>query len=537
MWISNRRFLAGPFVLSCSLVLLSMPRSSDAHLTLENITITVPNGTTDHGDPHLLCIPAKWSDLALFFFGNYLAHAATVKSQPGEPALSVLVAMVTALLYPTSGVIRGLNAILQSAIFCKSPLKAACRAGALCMVVRGPDWKPRNGDMVRGLKILQDNRVSSSVGLESSIPSAAGDHGTQSSMDQRSTLLRPEVRGSDDLTTLNIRPSVGRLSYTRSRKIHGKCILPPGYNLRILPSGATVSGIDIRQTADEQMPESSVISESLSCSYSFSRALVAIVQTIFASVTLYRTKGDQLQHYGYAAFGLTVVPYLIMSIVNLISTIVTPDYPTVYLVRSDIMDEASTSQRKGCFEGIVGSIESSYSSKSFFSSEPEPFDATFEESSEGRMFLRKSRSSGEPGHDSIDEEETLEVHIGTGERHSQDTKLIVPSSPETEGSNIARSTLDDNLILGSVLIGCVAIAIIGRLSRFKAEKSTRAQRVWTMTWLAFGITWGICLEGLVSKLLAQGHFFNRIIYCAPAIGGFFVVGQMLQNYGTCIRIY
>src|SRR5271156_3998756 len=131
MWISNRRFLAGPFVLSYSLVLLSMPQSSDA---LENITITVPNGTTDHGDPHLLCIPAKWSDIALFFFGNYLAHAATVKSQPGEPALSVLVAMVSALIYPTSGVFRGLDAILQSAIFCKSPLKTACRAGALCMV-------------------------------------------------------------------------------------------------------------------------------------------------------------------------------------------------------------------------------------------------------------------------------------------------------------------------------------------------------------------------------------------------------------------
>ena len=156
-------------------MLLSMPRSSDAHLTLKNITITVPNGTTDHGDPHLLCIPAKWSDIALFFFGNYLAHAATVKSLPGEPAFSVLVAMVSALIYPTSGVFRGLDAILQSAIFCKSPLKTASRAGALCMVVRGPDWKPRNGDVVRGLKI-RDNRVSSNVELES-IPSAAGDHG------------------------------------------------------------------------------------------------------------------------------------------------------------------------------------------------------------------------------------------------------------------------------------------------------------------------------------------------------------------------
>src|SRR5438105_15068578 len=96
-----------------------------------------------------------------------LGPCGTVKSLPGEPALSVLVAMVFALIYPTSGVIRGLDAILQRAIFCKSPLEAACRAGALCMVVRAPDWKPRNGDVVRGLKIRQDNRVSSRVRRQS----------------------------------------------------------------------------------------------------------------------------------------------------------------------------------------------------------------------------------------------------------------------------------------------------------------------------------------------------------------------------------
>ena len=153
-----------------------------------------------------------------------------------------------------------------------------------------------------------------------------------------------------------------------------------------------------------------------------------------------------------------------MSIVNLISTIVTPDYPTIYLVRSDIMDEASTPQRKGCFEGIVGSIEStSYSSNSF--------DATFEETSEGRMLLRKSRSSWEPGYDSIGEEEPLEVHMGTGGRHSQDTRLIVPSSPKTE-----RDRIWGVVFFGSIFIGCVAIAVIGGLSRLRAEKSTRAQR-------------------------------------------------------------
>ena len=64
--------------------------------------------------------------------------------------------------------------------------------------------------------------------------------------------------------------------------------------------------------------------------------------------------GDQIQRYGYAAFGLTVAPYLLMSIVNLLGTMLTPDYPCLYLVSSEVMDEAA--RREGArFEGMVAS--------------------------------------------------------------------------------------------------------------------------------------------------------------------------------------
>ena len=57
----------------------------------------------------------------------------------------------------------------------------------------------------------------------------------------------------------------------------------------------------------------------LSSSFSFSQATVAMFQLVFASVALYRTRGDQIQRHGFAAFGLTVAPYLTMSIINLVS--------------------------------------------------------------------------------------------------------------------------------------------------------------------------------------------------------------------------
>ena len=73
-------------------------------------------------------------------------------------------------------------------------------------------------------------------------------------------------------------------------------------------------------------------------------------------MTLYKTGGDQIERNGFAAFGLTVIPYLIMTLVNLIGNAITPKYPKAYLVRSAIMDEAKKcSDAK--FEGIVGTIE------------------------------------------------------------------------------------------------------------------------------------------------------------------------------------
>jgi hypothetical protein len=80
-----------------------------------NITITVPEGTSNHGDPNLLCTPIKWTDVVVFYGVNYLAHAVTVKSIPGEQAWSTIQAIICALIYPYSGVLRGIEAIFRHA--------------------------------------------------------------------------------------------------------------------------------------------------------------------------------------------------------------------------------------------------------------------------------------------------------------------------------------------------------------------------------------------------------------------------------------
>jgi len=108
----------------------------------QNRTTIVSNGTQNHGDPKLICGPSKWTEFSIFFLTNFVTHATTVKSIPGEPALSLLLNVVVALVFPISRIMRGVSAIYQRAIFAETPLKTAARARALCMVMRSPSWKP-----------------------------------------------------------------------------------------------------------------------------------------------------------------------------------------------------------------------------------------------------------------------------------------------------------------------------------------------------------------------------------------------------------
>jgi len=133
-----------PFLVLLSTVFIS----SASAAILRNYTITVPEGTSDHNDPNLLCTPSGWRDIIIFYLGNYIAHVATIISLPGESARSKLRVSLTSLLFPVSGLMRGLLTILTFASFGKTDLQKAARARALCMVVRNQDWRPEPGDII-----------------------------------------------------------------------------------------------------------------------------------------------------------------------------------------------------------------------------------------------------------------------------------------------------------------------------------------------------------------------------------------------------
>jgi hypothetical protein len=102
-----------------------------------NITLTVPEGSTTHRTPYLLCKPPEWHDYIVFFFANYVAHAATVVSLPGQGFWETFLTAIAALLVPSSGIVRAIDVFFQHPIFREQdPLRQAACAAALCMVVR-----------------------------------------------------------------------------------------------------------------------------------------------------------------------------------------------------------------------------------------------------------------------------------------------------------------------------------------------------------------------------------------------------------------
>lgn len=128
--------------------------------------------------------------------------------------------------------------------------------------------------------------------------------------------------------------------------VSGTCELPAGYRLAYVTPNAQV----------EHVMSDTAVSRILQPSYSLASGVISIVQIFSACSALYQSKGYQIDAYGYAAFGFTVTPYLVMSFLNLLANCFTPTFPSLYLVHTEIMDEAIS--RGGQFTDIVGKLES-----------------------------------------------------------------------------------------------------------------------------------------------------------------------------------
>ena len=262
-------------------------------------------------------------------------------------------------------------------------------------------------------------------------------------------------------------------------------------------------------------------------------AIVAIAQRIFSSITIYRTRGDQIEKYGYTAYGLTVYPYALMSLANLIKLAACGRYPFVYVLRTATLVEA---ERSGwVFEGAIGGLE---------------LDS-------GRLLKDDEREVDDLKHDDL---------MAVFSEPPTWLKFVSPF-PWFRPLGDYRNYQWIASITGSFIFVIAIIsqpAFVFLISGFNHGQSTRTQRIWMLGWLIANevsvamvfqrrydqrIYWhlkywhlsnccpsffGFLLKSLFNwRILVVGMLL--LFVSAFAIGGFVTVGGTLraENYQPC----
>lgn len=547
----------------------------------------------ENSDPTVHCTRTNWFDVFWFIFANYVLHALSVRSLPGENAYASTLFKFCCLLIPYTGLRRGLGLISRASNLTGDDLQAAARANALCMVIRNHDWIPHAGDQIDGCQL--DIKSSSTIPEEESgeiaslkkiepVESAdSGDRGNDTdelglAIQIKDIYSPPSCFGLVDRVIKNLIethrfedkiPSNSVVDHINV-KIQGRCELPPGYALSYIPKDLKV--YPRTPYSDNAIPrlfsKKTHSGTHLASAHDFPRILFSIVQTVSGATALYKARGSQIERYGFAAFGLTVLPYIVISIINFLGALVTSEYETMFLVYSSLVDEMVS--RGGIVDGAVGTIHApaedqrrisvlrreervgTLGIKIVFdgpadslrchdptnqSSKIKPFSilpSTISKSSKNSpqfsplwpsswcpSFRWKSSAATPP------------------EKVSVNSTISIPSHPPF--TRLPPSPIQLYLNMASIILLLIAVAtpytIIGILSGFKSQHATGLQMNFTLTWLICGQVQGYVVGGVEKlsgrKSALKGFLLVFLCHGSYSICGLFVVAQEMIEFGTC----
>jgi hypothetical protein len=260
-----------------------------------------------------------------------------------------------------------------------------------------------------------------------------------------------------------------------------------------------------------------------------------------------------------------------MSVVNLVGNLVTPAFDSLYIVHSPILDEAITVHHAR-IDGVVGNlvvknnnhlarvlVEDVVLNRAITSATPRKSGkAAARQTKEHDMDT--SRVTPFPAHGIA--QYCVFFSCPVLERTVSIPRTTVLSEPPrtTLGGYFNRKNRAEINIspysylfftATSLLLGSLSMLPVGLLSRFRRNKSTHEQRVWTLSWMVFGFVIGTFAGWWTSVLEFRSRknegfhnwvkFFGKMafacVFAAPGLGGFIVVGKMLREYGNCVSLY
>ena len=125
---------SGPNLRRCTTIFLTLS-------TFLLASFALPLPTSDDSITPVTCVPANFKSVFIFFFVNYVAHAATVPSVAGRPTISVFW-IIGSLFYPFFGLIRSFILFFHY-ILAEDEVGKAISQGAVMVAARSRDWVPR----------------------------------------------------------------------------------------------------------------------------------------------------------------------------------------------------------------------------------------------------------------------------------------------------------------------------------------------------------------------------------------------------------
>lgn len=220
------------------------------------------------------------------------------------------------------------------------------------------------------------------------------------------------------------------------------------------------------QTATDSAPRLFKQKSDIASSGSMLKILASVFQLLFSYYTVYQHGGDQIQRWGYVSFFFTPLPYAIMSFCNGISNLLTPDYARLYMVHSEIMDEAE--EAGGAFDGVVGRVipltgpvdDNGY--RSGFASTWKGLSPTSIKRVFATALLRARKKRGSPRTPipatctafsrQADNSYLLHLHIQSGENDVGSVYKVIPKSESAsdgqffdDTSVLTKTTMDERL--------------------------------------------------------------------------------------------
>jgi len=328
----------------------------------------------------------------------------------------------------------------------------------------------------------------------------------------------------------------------------GHFTLPPDYTLAKLPPGTELMPLAVSRAVKTDI----VISNS----YNVTKAFTGIVQIISSLYALYSAYGDQVTRYGYAAFGFTVLPYTVMSVLNTIANLVEASYDCLFLVRSDVMLEAEH-REGGEFVGEVAELVPA----------SKDIEKGIELAAAGvefvdLRFLRGTRG----GWKAIEVDDDGRVVPGRKPwsvfippldesydiQHDPRAKIMVQPVGQSyvfSRSSHRRSQKFRQRAVAVIMVFSLVVpyAVIGGISKFRPGHSEERQKLFMAGWLVVGqvigalnlvgqttkarrkLAWWAWLETIVMGFVVVAGF-------AFAVGGFVEVARMLRGFGYCIKL-